>query len=199
MTFAEEHQLETYKSLVTVSMEGLKAALLINGGAIVALLAFMGQSEIGTALANDLRLPIAWFGWGVVLSALAFLCSYFTQLALYNERFPGGKYWPKRHRPFLMAGVLAFLATVILFGCGSYTSIDAFAKNIDQQGPIPSEVFVLYRNSVTDQNMRIHVATFDADSRPGYNAGNCDQAQKLFQAQPSIKTKFWCEKGRFEK
>lgn len=62
-----------------------------------------------------------------------------------------------------------------------------------------SQTFVLYRNSVMDQNARIHVATFNAADGEPYNKGNCDQAQELFQAQPGVKTKFWCEKGRFRK
>ena len=62
-----------------------------------------------------------------------------------------------------------------------------------------SETFTLYRNSVTDESMRIHVATFDASDGGAYNKGNCEQAQLLFQAQPGIKTKFWCEKGAFKK
>jgi hypothetical protein len=33
-------------------------------------------------------------------------------------------------------------------------------------------VFVLYRNSVTDENMRLHVATFDATDGENYNRGN---------------------------
>jgi hypothetical protein len=62
-----------------------------------------------------------------------------------------------------------------------------------------NQVFVLYRNSVTDENMRIHVATFDATESEAYNRGDCEQAQVLFQGQPGVKTKFWCEKGRFKK
>lgn len=62
-----------------------------------------------------------------------------------------------------------------------------------------SDVFTLYRNSVTDENMRIHVATFDANEKEAYNRGNCEQAQALFQAQPGVSVKFWCEKGRFRK
>jgi len=50
-----------------------------------------------------------------------------------------------------------------------------------------------------DENMRVHVATFDATDGETYNKQNCDQAQLLFQAQPDIKTKFWCEKGAFKK
>jgi hypothetical protein len=63
------------------------------------------------------------------------------------------------------------------------------------------DIFTLYRNSVTTggENMRLHVATFDSVDGEAYNRGNCDQAQILFQNQPGVKTKFWCEKGRFKK
>jgi hypothetical protein len=62
-----------------------------------------------------------------------------------------------------------------------------------------NEIFTLYRNSGTNENMRIHVASFDATDGEVYNRGNCEQAQLLFQAQPEVKTKFWCEKGAFKK
>lgn len=66
-------------------------------------------------------------------------------------------------------------------------------------GAFEERTFTLYRNSVTDENMRIHVASFDAAEKEEYNRGNCEQAQILFQNQPGVKTKFWCEKGRFKK
>jgi hypothetical protein len=46
--------------------------------------------------------------------------------------------------------------------------------------------------------MRLHVATFDAVDGIAYNRGNRDQARDLFQGQPGVKTKFWCEPGRFQ-
>lgn len=66
-------------------------------------------------------------------------------------------------------------------------------------GADDGQTFTLYRNSVTDETMRIHVATFNATDGEAYNRGNCEQAQLLFKAQPGVKTKFWCEKGRFKK
>ena len=60
-------------------------------------------------------------------------------------------------------------------------------------------VYTLYRNSVTDANMRVHVATFDADEKEGYNKENCGIAQELFQQQPGVTVKYWCEKGYFKK
>ena len=78
----------------------------------------------------------------------------------------------------------------------------AFATTITSCGGSSAgdgQTFTLYRNSVTDENMRIHVSTFDAADGEAYNRGNCEQAQLLFKAQPDVKTKFWCEKGRFKK
>jgi hypothetical protein len=60
------------------------------------------------------------------------------------------------------------------------------------------ETYTLYRNSVLDASMRLYVASFDAVDGGAYNRENCDQARELFQAQPDVKTKFWCEQGRFQ-
>jgi len=60
-------------------------------------------------------------------------------------------------------------------------------------------MFTLYRNSVTDEDMRIHVATFDAAEEEAYNRGNCEIARGLFQSQPGVTVKYWCEKGRYRK
>ena len=62
-----------------------------------------------------------------------------------------------------------------------------------------SNSYTLYRNSVTDENMRIHVATFDTKESQDYNMGNCMLAVELFQKQEGLKTKFWCEKGTYRK
>jgi hypothetical protein len=47
--------------------------------------------------------------------------------------------------------------------------------------------------------MRLHVATFDANEQEEYNRENCEVAARLFAAQAGVKTKFFCEKGRFRK
>lgn len=61
----------------------------------------------------------------------------------------------------------------------------------------PDAVFTLYRNSVLDASMRLHVATFDTDQGSSYNQENCWTAQKLFQAQGGVAVTFWCERGRY--
>jgi len=59
--------------------------------------------------------------------------------------------------------------------------------------------YTLYRDSIVTQNARIHVATFDAADGDAYNKENCETARELFTSQSGVRTKFWCEKGRFRK
>ena len=58
-------------------------------------------------------------------------------------------------------------------------------------------IYTLYRNSMTDVALHLHVATFDALDGAAYNRQNCAQAQQLFAAQQGVKVAFWCEPGRF--
>lgn len=64
---------------------------------------------------------------------------------------------------------------------------------------IDDSTFTLYRSSVTDPLMRVHIATFDTDNKAAYNQANCDLARDLFQKQDGVKVKFWCEKGGYRK
>jgi hypothetical protein len=77
--------------------------------------------------------------------------------------------------------------------------IATFVASCSDSGALDERTYTLYRNSVTDSNSRMHVATFDAEEMEEYNRNNCDIAQQLFQSQPGVKTKFWCEKGRFRR
>lgn len=80
----------------------------------------------------------------------------------------------------LLAAILAILAT------------SALAQSDD-------EVYTLYRNSVLNPSMRLHVATFDSADGKDYNAENCNLVADLFQRQDDVQTRFWCEPGRYHK
>ena len=60
-------------------------------------------------------------------------------------------------------------------------------------------IYSLYRDSVTGSGMRLHIATFDSKDGEAYNRENCDIASTLFQQQPGVRVKYWCEKGPFRK
>jgi len=70
--------------------------------------------------------------------------------------------------------------------------------SVASAAPIPdTSTYTLYRNSMTDTAMRLHVASFNTAEGTAYNRENCALAQQLFQHQPSVKTRFWCEPGNF--
>jgi hypothetical protein len=62
-----------------------------------------------------------------------------------------------------------------------------------------NSTYTLYRNSVINEAMRIHVASFDTKDGNDYNSGNCQIAQELFQNQDGVTVKYWCEKGNFKR
>ncbi len=64
---------------------------------------------------------------------------------------------------------------------------------------LSNSAFTLYRTSVLDESMRIHIATFDSKDGRNYNQENCELARQLFQSQDGVKTRFWCEMGRYRR
>jgi hypothetical protein len=77
--------IEAFKATVESGREALNALLLINGGAVVALLGFVGAMAAkpnGLAVATSMRAPLLRFGVGVLLGAVAFGARYVSQ-ALY--------------------------------------------------------------------------------------------------------------------
>ncbi len=104
--------------------------LLINGAAVVALLAYLGQSSHGAQLASHVRCPLAAFVVGVGSSALAFLSSYATQFALYNESVFPETYKGPRHMTFLWVTVVLVIVSFVAFALGTFGSIGALASQV---------------------------------------------------------------------
>lgn len=86
--------LEGFRQIIALGQSTLKSMMLINGGAAVALLAFLGNlitrsgsSENIVAFAGSMRL----FVIGVFLAAVAYATTYFSQLF-----YDGEKDWQRR-------------------------------------------------------------------------------------------------------
>ena len=77
-----------FKGLLTLGVESLKIMALINGGAAVAILAYLGNIASRTpppAHMPHMRSALLLYAAGVLATALAFIGAYATQLRLYNE------------------------------------------------------------------------------------------------------------------
>jgi preprotein translocase subunit SecY len=105
---------------------------LVNGGAAIALLAYLGNF---VAHAPDQHPPhladaLSWFGTGLLATVGTVLFAYLTQLQLYNEERRRHEHKPfdRRHSSLLAGGIiLAFLA-VISFFLGCLTAAPELAK-----------------------------------------------------------------------
>jgi hypothetical protein len=123
----KEHAIETYKSLIQISVEGLKALALLNGGAAVALLAFLGNLAGKASAMPDMRCPMAFFLAGLVLCGVCFITSYLTQLTLYNESMGwSNERFYQKHKFWLPVTLLSVLTSILAFAFGSYSAVVRF-------------------------------------------------------------------------
>jgi hypothetical protein len=120
---------ETYRSLVSLSAEALKALLLLNGGAVVALLAYLGHASGAALLARYLMYPCFFFVLGLVFAALALGFAYLTQLAFYNRDVGGQLIWGVEYRVWLTAALEAGAGSLAFFAVGGYAGILALGHS----------------------------------------------------------------------
>jgi len=117
------HTEETYKSLIQLSVGGLRFGALVNGGAAIALLALVGDLYGKGVQLAALQAPMICFIVGIVLAGLAHFTAYLTQLALYEEsadrRTGSGIY---QHRTFLYLSFLLVIGSLGLFCWGAYAA-----------------------------------------------------------------------------
>jgi hypothetical protein len=118
----------------------LRMSLLINGGAAVALLAFI--KDLGEEQQHAVADTLVWFGFGVTIAVLALAFAYFTnysagQLAIsrlpidqhpYFRDGPATARWRWRYWVFLSAAIFLGLVSVALFVIGLLLVRDALTK-----------------------------------------------------------------------
>lgn len=120
------HREETYKSLIQIGNTALKFVLVANGGAVIALLAFLGKVHGTNTPIPGISCSLVAFLIGVFLGGLACVTAYLTQLALYNE--PAEKSDLKlfrRHEVWLWVTIFLVFIGIISFGIGSWVGLKA--------------------------------------------------------------------------
>ena len=120
-----DHWIETYKSLIAISIEGFKFSALTNGGAAVALLAYLGNISGKVGPLPDMRFSMAAFLAGLALCGFAMLTAYLTQLKLLNEI--GQNATPRvKHTWPLWIAIFLFACSLLAFGIGSWQAVVRF-------------------------------------------------------------------------
>lgn len=118
------HAKETYKGLIRLSLNGLRFAIFANGGAAVALLAFLGKEGTAALSLGAARTTMDLFIAGLVLGGLAHVTAYLTQLKLYGESaLNAGQTGVFQHRTFLWVTVLLVVASIGVFAAGAWCGV----------------------------------------------------------------------------
>jgi len=123
--FNQDRLNETYKSLITISLEGFKYLALINGGAVVALLAYLGNLTKDGKAVPDLRWPMLCFLIGLSACGIAMLFAYLTQLKLLNELLKPGTF-SVRHSFTLWVAIAAYVVSLAGFCVGAWWAVGSF-------------------------------------------------------------------------
>lgn len=118
-----KHRIEMFKAVIESGREALNALVLVNGGAVIALLGFMGATlskGLPQALGLSLTVPLLQFGLGVLMGAVGFAARYFSQACYSAQKEKWGD-------AFKIVAILVALAGYGLFGCGIYGAYRAFS------------------------------------------------------------------------
>jgi 1,4-dihydroxy-2-naphthoate octaprenyltransferase len=121
----DDHTQETYKSMISISVEGIKTLVILNGGAIVALLGFLGQVANRGQQAPKAFCPLGIFVAGLIFGCTCFFTSYFTQFTLFNEA-PGNKK-PRSHMSWFSATLIFAILSLASFAIGGFLSLRVFS------------------------------------------------------------------------
>ncbi len=120
------HAVELFRSVISYGQAALKSAMLINGGAAAALLAFIGNvwiKGVSPDAVSSLTSAIAYFAFGVLVAAIGTAGSYFTQYC-YSGSFQ------RAAIVFHTLTVLIVLCSFVLFGFGVFESYQAFVEHL---------------------------------------------------------------------
>ena len=99
----------------------VKFVLLVNGGAVIALLTFLGNFLKTNQVGVDMAWPMGCYLLGIILGGIANMTAYQTQLALYNEGM--GNNLKHGHSTWLIMTIILVTLGIILFGVGSILAL----------------------------------------------------------------------------
>lgn len=124
----KEVSAELYRSVLAFAQQAINFCFLLNGGAIIGLLTFLGNvPPTGSAVAL-FRVSIAFFVLGVFLATLSSIVGYLTQFAYFKEQLRDARPFPMRGTDLRRTLMLLLVLSVCSFGMGSYFATAALTS-----------------------------------------------------------------------
>jgi len=123
--------------MITFSKEVFKALFLINGGAIVALLGYLGQkTPLPHCISSFVWLSLVALTIGLIFAVVCYSFAYLTQFTLYNESIDSMHSGPSGtegsvgtlHMIYFWRAVISAAVSIALFLLGAFLGIAAIVN-----------------------------------------------------------------------
>lgn len=112
----DQHKIETYKSLITISLETFRYLALLNGGAAAGMLT--GMDHVVRLIGKSgFRESMVFFAVGLACSGLAIILSWLTQYRLHAENIGVAK--ADGHKVFVNIALVCVVLSFSSFCIGS--------------------------------------------------------------------------------
>ncbi len=121
---------ELFKAVLESGKSALHALIIINGGAVIALMGVMSSligKPKGVSLAACLAQPLLFFGLGVLCGGLGFAFRYFSQACYTADFSESGNGYMLGGNVFRWLAILVALAGFVLFTYAIVGSYSAFS------------------------------------------------------------------------
>lgn len=131
----EQHRadwhLESFKAVVQFASTAIKTLLLVNGGAVIAMLALLGNlwtkesngQVVAQRVAGLLQVPMSLFVAGLVAAAMTAAGAYLSQHFFSHK-------WDRTGRILQWASVAFAAAGIASFAGGAYCAVGAFSVGL---------------------------------------------------------------------
>lgn len=118
--FQAQANIEMFKSVLDAGKNAIQALLIINGGAVIAMLGVVSNlagKPSGDQLARLLALPLLQFGVGVLLAAVCYAVRYFSQ-EFYSNADTERDRFKRAGDAMKYLAMIVGVAGYVLFGLG---------------------------------------------------------------------------------
>ena len=118
---AHESKMETYRFMIASGQSAMKATVLINGGAAIALLAFIGHLVASAQASSipELAVPLAGFVAAVLCGVMSIVLTYVTLSSYSADKVTRGNI-----SNWFAVGFVVL--SYVLFGLGSWLAYQGF-------------------------------------------------------------------------
>ncbi len=128
MSSHEDFQIMNIQKAIDFALECVRSGILINGGAVVALLAFLGGSNNKIIDSAYIHTTMTWFCFGIICAVLGGVSGYLSQVqhAGVSSRLSVGRAPNGNPARFLtIFGILLVLGSIACFVLGTYFASSA--------------------------------------------------------------------------